>query len=155
MRRRPYHHYIPINLGALTTIQRTMEGIDTTSLALFSSFSRLSVTISHETQPLANQTLTIQCAGTSSSRHGGRILSETECHRTKSFTRWFIPIDSFHSTGTNEGTTNPGLPKIEFLSISPTLQDGGDTGLTRTTGTRQLYGKDRLEGRLHSGPDSR
>jgi hypothetical protein len=59
-----------------------MEGTNTTSLALFSSFPRLSVTISHEAQPLANQTLTIQCAGTNSSRHGGKDISETGCHRT-------------------------------------------------------------------------
>jgi hypothetical protein len=72
----------PSTWGPLTTIQRTMEGTNTTSLALFSSFPRLSVTISHEAQPLANQTLTIQCAGTNSSRHGGKDISETGCHRT-------------------------------------------------------------------------
>jgi DNA-binding Xre family transcriptional regulator len=44
----------------------------------------------------------------------------------------------------SEVATHPGLQEIEFLPISPAFQNGGHTGLTRPTGTRRLYGKDRL-----------
>ncbi|KAG1147658.1 hypothetical protein G6F37_005512 [Rhizopus arrhizus] len=50
-----------------------------------------------------------------------------------------IPLQILYSTGNDKEKTDPGLPKIELVYPSRTLQDGGSSSTKRTYGKRRLH----------------
>ncbi|KAG1044387.1 hypothetical protein G6F43_011463 [Rhizopus delemar] len=65
-----------------------------------------------------------------------------------------IPIKIFHDSRKYQETTYSGLSKVEPTHPMRTLQDGGCTGAKRINRKGRFHVQDRLEGRLHCGPNS-
>ncbi|KAG0782582.1 hypothetical protein G6F21_011034 [Rhizopus arrhizus] len=57
--------------------------------------------------------------------------------------------------GNDKEKTDPGLPKIELVHPSRTLQDGGSSSTKRTYGKRRLHLQNRFKGRICSCPNPR
>ncbi|KAG1320862.1 hypothetical protein G6F62_011116 [Rhizopus arrhizus] len=138
-----------------TTFPPLLENNNQSSLAFIRDSKWLQNPIYQKTDPMEESEENDDSRRSTSYQRSSTKIPGWRDDRGFSNTKPSIPLQILYSTGNDKEKTDPGLPKIEFVHPSRTLQDGGSSSTKRTYGKRRLHLQNRFKGRIRSCPNTR